>query len=275
MGISGLLLMLFLGALLYWSALAPTHEGEWQILHARLPDIKMGQDDNGQFYQLTNLRDFRYRPDGGIAAAEYREGRYSLADLRRVWLGISHFGGNGFAHTFLSFEFAGDNFLVASVEARMRPTQNYNPLFGLVRQYNKIIVLGTEADIIGLRTHIRGERVLLYPLQFDTSQSTYLFQALMGDAQQLGREPEFYNTLLDNCATNLLKYAPDYRFYTSLIDYRLILPGFSDAVAWEKGWINNAETLEDLRFYAEINPALTAPDAGDFSQMIRRGWSVP
>src|SRR5690606_20776437 len=181
--------------------------------------------------------------------------------------------GYGFAHTFLSFEFADGQYLVASVEARMRPEQNYHPLFGLIRQYNKIVVLGTEADIIGLRSHIHSEQVLLYPLQLEAAQTTYLFQALMGDAQQLVELPEFYNTLLDNCTTNLLKHAPGYRFYTSLVDYRLMLPGYSDAVAWEKNWINADQPLEKLREQARINPALTKPEAENFSQMIRRGWN--
>src|SRR5690606_39808368 len=141
----GLLLVLSLGAVLYWSAQTPSHDGDWQTAHARLPVVASGHDERGQFYQLTNLRDFRYHMDGSIAAAEYRSGRFAAADLRRIWFGISHFGGYGLAHTFLSFEFADGQYLVASVEARMRPEQNYHPLFGLIRQYNKIVVLGTEA----------------------------------------------------------------------------------------------------------------------------------
>lgn len=271
----GLLLVMSLGAVLYWSAQVPGHAGNWQASHARLAGVASGHDERGQFYHLTNLRDFRYRTDGSIAAADYREARFAVADLRRIWFGISHFGGYGFAHTFLSFEFADEQYLVASVEARMRPDQNYHPLFGLIRQYNKIVVLGTEADIIGLRSHIRGEQVLLYPLQLDAAQTEYLFHALMGDAQQLVERPGFYNTLLDNCTTNLLKHAPGYRFYTSLIDYRLMFPGYSDAVAWEKNWINTDQPLEELRERARINPALTTPEAEDFSQMIRRGWRSP
>lgn len=269
----GLLLVLSLGAVLYWSAQIPSHDGAWQAAHARLPEVALGHNERGQFYQVTNLRDFRYHPDGSIAAAEYRSGRFALAELRQVWFGISHFGGYGFAHTFLSFEFADGQYLVASIEARMRPEQNYHPLFGLIRQYNKILVLGTEADIIGLRSHTRSERVLLYPLQLEAAQATHLFHALMGDAQQLVELPEFYNTLLDNCTTNLLKHAPGYRFYTSLVDYRLMLPGYSDAVAWEKNWINADQPLEKLREQARINPALTKPEAENFSQMIRRGWN--
>src|SRR5690606_19116865 len=104
-----------------------------------------------------------------------------------------------------SFEFSNNEFLAASVEARLRPGQSYSPLMGLMRQYNKLIVLGSEADIIGLRSHIRAERVLLYPLQLNQAQMEYVFHSFMKDAQALEQQPGFYNTLLDNCTTNLLK----------------------------------------------------------------------
>ena len=260
------------GASLYWSALKPSHYGEWQVLQQRLPTVELGQDERGEFYRIDNLRDFRYHPDGSIAQVEYRAARYAATDLQRIWLGISHFGGYGLAHTFLSFEFSNNEFLAASVEARLRPGQSYSPLMGLVRQYNKLIVLGSEADIIGLRSHIRAERVLLYPLQLEQTQMDYVFHALMKDAQALEQQPDFYNTLLDNCTTNLLKYDPDYRFYTSLLDYRLLLPGYSDAVAQEKGWIASAQSLNDLRLQATIDVAAGGPERDDFSQTIRRGY---
>lgn len=268
----GLLFVVMLGASLYWSALKPTHHGEWQALQRQLPVVELGQGERGDFYHISNLRDFRYHTDGAVAQAQYREGRYDVADLQRVWLGISHFGGYGLAHTFLSFEFAHDEFLAASVEARLRPGQSYSPFMGLVRQYNKIIVLGSEADIIGLRSHVRAERVLLYPLELDQAQRVYLLRSMMKDAQALAQQPDFYNTLLDNCTTNLLKYDPEYRFYTSLLNYRLLLPGFSDVVAQKKGWISTAQPLATLRLQATIDVDLGGPEGEGFSRAIRRGY---
>lgn len=264
-----------LGAALYWSALRPTHEGVWQSLQSRLPIVTIDQGENGDIYRIDNLRDFRYHPDGAIATPQYFSAQYQPADLQQVWLGISHFGGYGFAHTFLSFEFSEQLFLVASVEARLRADQSYNPLFGLVRQYNKLVVLGSEADVIGLRSHIRSERVLLYPLTLSKEQMQYLFRAVMVDAQQLSMRPSFYNTLLDNCTTNLLKHDPDYHVYNSLIDYRLLLPGYSDAVVQERGWMPDGASLESLRQRATVVVTeKVGLDAEGFSQAIRRGWQV-
>lgn len=264
----GLLILFFM----YLFTRVPTHEGEWSLLQTRLPQVELRQDEETSFYRIENLRDFRYHPDGRVQRAEYRTADFSPADLQQVWLGISHFGDYGLAHTFLSFEFANDQFLAASVEARTRPGQSYNPFLGLMRQYNKIVVLGTEVDIIGLRTHIRGERVLLYPLQLNAEERQYLFNAMMVDAQQIARQPGFYNTLLDNCTTNLLKHDPDYRFYTSLLDYRLLLPGFSDEVMQEKGWLGMGEPFIDLRVRATINAHLISHEAESFSRAIRQGY---
>jgi hypothetical protein len=266
-----ILLGLFILFCMYLFTRTPTHEGEWSPLQTRLPQIALHEGAE-PYYHIENLRDFRYNADGSVQRADYRSADFAPADLQQVWLGISHFGGYGLAHTLLSFEFTDDQFLAVSVEARLRPGQSYHPFLGLLRQYNKMVVLGTEADIIGLRTHIRNERVLLYPLQLTEEERHYLFQALLRDAQQIAQQPDFYNTLLDNCTTNLLKHDPDYRFYTSLLDYRLLLPGFSDEVIQEKGWLATDKSIMDLRARATINAALIPVDAEDFSQGIREGY---
>jgi hypothetical protein len=51
-----------------------------------------------------------------------------------------------------------------------------------------------------------------------------------------------------------------------------LLPGYSDAVAQEKGWIATDKSLVDLRSIALIDSSLVSPDSEDFSQVIRRGW---
>lgn len=268
-----LFIVLIITPLVYLWSLIPTNDGEWSPLQARLPLVQQMQASDGLHYHISNLRDFRFAADGSVVAPNYLAQDYALADLQRVWFGISHFGGHGLAHTFLSFEFSGDRFLVASVEARLHSAQTYHPLSGILRQYNKLIVLGTEQDIVGLRSHIRHERVLLYPLDLQPPERRYVFATMMQDAQDIYDNPVFYNTLFDNCTTNLLKYAPGYRFYTSLLDYRLLLPGYSDEVAQEKNWITNSRSLTDLRALALVDAQKVTIDAPDFSRVIRQSWN--
>lgn len=257
---------------LYLSSRNASNDGEWMPLQAQLPTIQITELNNTVMYRIDHVRDFRYAANQTITQNNYMTETYALEDLQQVWLGISHFGGKGLAHTFLSFEFSGDRFLAASVEARLHPEQHYNPIFGLFRQYAKMVVLATEQDVIGLRTHIRHEKVLLYPLQLNSDQQQFVFKSVMADAQAISQKADFYNTLLDNCATNLLKYDPDYRFYTSLLDYRLLLPGFSDEVAQEKGWIDENQSLLTLREQATINPESIDVSADNFSELIRQSW---
>lgn len=251
--------------------LTPSHEGDWGALQGRIPTVTRGPE--GQ-YAISGIRDFRYNSDGSVAESRYLDEQIDLAGLQRIWLGISHFAPMGLAHTFLSFEFSDQRFLVASVEARLNASQSYSPLKGLLRRYHKMIVLGTEADIIGLRSHIRQEQVLLYPLQLTKDEQEYVLRAILNDVQAIEQQPAFYNTLLDNCLTNLVKHDPDFRHWWSLTDYRLLLPGFSDGLAWERGWINNSLTLGEARQRAEIDPAETEPADGAFSMKIRSGWST-
>lgn len=267
-----ILILIILALGFYLSSLNASNEGEWTPLQAQLPTIQITEQNNTTTYHINHVRDFRYAADQTITQNRYLTEIYALEDLQQVWLGISHFGGKGLAHTFLSFEFSGNRFLAASVEARLHSEQHYNPVFGLFRQYAKMVVLATEQDVIGLRTHIRHEKVLLYPLRPNSDQQQFVFKSIMADAQAISQKADFYNTLLDNCATNLLKYDPDYRFYTSLLDYRLLLPGFSDEVAQEKGWIDANQSLLTLREQATINPENIDVSADNFSELVRQSW---
>lgn len=250
-------------------ALRPSHEGDWSTAQARIPLITSPHTGH---YAISGIRDFRYHADGSVAEVRYLDEVIDLDGLQRIWLGISHFAPMGLAHTFLSFEFADQHFMVASVEARLNTTQSYSPLKGLLRRYHKMIVLGTEADIIGLRAHIRQERVLLYPLQLTADEQRYVLREVLNDARDIAQQPAFYNTLLDNCLTNLAKHDPAFRHWWSFTDYRLLLPGFSDGLAWQKGWVSNQITLSEARQRAQIDPTSAQPDQGHFSNNIRAGW---
>ncbi|WP_168926794.1 DUF4105 domain-containing protein [Nitrincola schmidtii] len=262
---------LFLILLIWIIVKKPSHEGEWHPLQAQLPSVELVADR----YKVSNIRDFLYDHEGSVTSANYLTQEYSLDQLIGVWLGLSHFAGYGFAHAFLSFEFANPDaksdsvFLVVSVEARIRPEQRYSPLKGLFRNYQRINVLGTEEDIIGLRSYVRGEKVYLYPLTLPIEHQHYLFNSLMEETQTLNQQPAFYNTLLHNCVTSLLKHDPDYRFSRHMFDYRVLLPGFGDEFAQEKGWLEQGVDISLLRAKGRISASVN-PQEQTFSELIRQ-----
>ncbi len=251
----------------------PSHQGPWLLGQTQLPEVTVM---DSRYFYVDNLRDFRYNSTGEIRSADYRQSVYDIDLLEDVWLGVSHFSGMGLAHAFVSFGFTDGQYLAVSFEARLRPEQEYSPVKGLLNQYPKMLVLGTEADIIGLRSHIRGERVLLYRLQLDEAQQAYLLRGLMADVTDILEKPRFYNTLLDNCVTSLLRHDPEHSTWSGLLDYRVLLPGFGDGFAQKKGWISDELTLDELREQARVDGTIS-PENPEYSEQIRvsKKGSVP
>lgn len=245
----------------------PSNEAVWQPQFERLPVIELNNDE----IKITNVRDFRYHPDKTVKTANYLTETYSLSQMQQVWYGISHFGPHGLAHVLLSFEFADGKYLVLSIEARLKKRHvfGYNALKGLFGTYTKIMVLATEQDVIGLRTHIRGEKVYLYPLQISELYTKALLLNYLGRAQSLNITPDFYNSITDNCMTSLLIESQDFDSIASWMDRRILLPGNSDQLAYELDFIDSSRPFEEVKRDAYVDPAETELDDVEFSRKIR------
>lgn len=262
-----MVLYLIAAIVIYIFSLSPSFEGPWKPEYERLAHV----DIQGRTLLVRNIRDKQYKSADKLEHA-YIERSFHLDDLKQLWYGVSHFGAHGFAHSFLSFEFANDEFLVLSVEARLTPEQSYNPIVGALRQYNKIFVLSTERDVIGLRSHIRNEKVLLYPTSIGEKEKVeHFLLALLNEVNELYQEPAFYNTLLDNCLSNLLKHT-SFHDEISALDLRVLLPGYSDKLSYELGITPNDISFEEARFRARVRPEVTSIDSEGYSKMIRCGW---
>jgi len=265
-GLLILVLMLLLMSFLIFST--PSNDADWQTQFQVLPTVALEKDT----ITVKNVRDFRYNDDDTIAEIRYLDQRYRLSEFVDAWYGISHFGDNGLAHVLMSFEFSGDKFLVVSIEARLenKHVKGYNPLKGLFRSYAKTIVLATEQDVIGLRTHIRGERFYLYKLDVPELYTKPLLLNFLREAQVLTRKPTFYNTFIDNCMTGLLAQSDQFRNISSWLDRRFLLPGNSDKIAHELGYIDNSLSIVEMRKKALVNPQGSKIDDADFSRRIRQ-----
>ena len=245
---------------------SPSNDANWQTQVKILPTISL----DGDVIAIKNVRDFRYVDDGSIAHARYLDQEYQLSKFVQAWYGISHFGPHGLAHVFMSFEFSDDQFLVVSIEARLEEKQvKYSPLKGLARAYTKTIVLATEQDVIGLRTHIRREPVYLYKLEVPELYTKPLLLNFLREAQVLTREPTFYNTIADNCLTGLLAQSDQFRSVFSWMDTRILLPGNSDEIAYDLAYIDNSGSLEQIRERALIKADLVNVADENFSRKIR------
>ncbi len=261
--------MLLTGLVVYLSLQKASNDGNWLPQHTRLPSAQL----NGDQILIQGLRDFRYNSDESVAQSSYLDRGYSLADLAGVWLGISHFGGNGMAHVLLSFQFGSDvnaDYLALSIEARLEQEDaEYHPIKGLFRNYTKLIVLATEQDVIGLRTHVRGEPLYLYRLDIPQLHQRALLLNFLRLAESLNAQPDFYNTLLDNCMTGLLAESHRFGNWWHWLDHRILLPGNADDLAHELGLIDNDRPLDELRQQALVDPSQSQINDPDFSRAIR------
>ncbi|MBT8140954.1 MAG: DUF4105 domain-containing protein [Gammaproteobacteria bacterium] len=247
----------------------PSNDAKWKPQYALLPEIDL-DDDN---ISIKNLRDFRYHPDKSIAQANYKNETFKLSKMQKVWYGISHFGPHGLAHVLLSFEFSDGKYLVLSIEARLKKRHlGYNALKGLFGTYTKFMVFATEQDVIGLRTHVRGEKLYLYPLDISELYTKALLLNYLGRAQSLHTTPSFYNSVTDNCMTSLLIESQDFDNIVSWMDRRVLFPGYSDEIAHELDLIDNNRPLEELRRMALVDPAVTTLEDPDFSKKIRANF---
>lgn len=261
-------LTLTIALILLLTLKTPSNDADWQTQYKRLPSVELENDT----IHIKNVRDFRYNQDLSIKEVRYLDQDYQLSEFVTAWYGLSHFGENGLAHALMSFEFTGNRFLVVSIEARQQEkhVNGYHPVKGLFRAYTKTIVLATEQDVIGLRTHIRGEPLYLYKLNVPELYTKPLLLNFLREAQVLNRKPTFYNTLIDNCMTGLLAQSEQFRNISSWIDTRILLPGNSDEIIYELGYIDTSKPFIKVREDALINPAIVEIEDVDFSSKIRR-----
>lgn len=244
----------------------PSNDAIWKAQYSKLPEIDL-QDDK---ITIKNVRDFRYNPDKSIKTEKYSSEIYHLSKMQKVWYAISHFGPNGLAHVLLSFEFSDGKYLVVSIEARLKEKHlGYNALRGLFGTYTKTIVLASEQDVIGLRTHIRKEKVYLYPLEISELYTKALLLNYLGRAQSLNVKPAFYNSILDNCMTGLLEESLEYGSMVSWMDRRILFPGYSDNLAYENEFIDTSKSFKEVKQEALVNPDGFDIDDEEFSKKLR------
>ena len=241
---------------------SPSHDREWIAGQDRLPEVVF----DGDVATVRNVRDFRYDEAGAVAEPRYEDRRYDLTQLDSVWYGISQISSfKGIAHTFLSFGFSDGSYLAVSIEARREAGEEYGPIRGLFRNYEVIYVLGDERDVIGLRSHIQRLPVRLYRIAIGREEGAWLLRALLQEADEINRTPRFYNTLIDNCTTGIAKYATPMPAWRRLLDYRIVLPGYSDRLVRDLGLLGSAEAGERPL----IDPDRGTPGSDSFSKDIR------
>lgn len=246
----------------YLFAVQPRHDRDWTEDQSRLPDVHW----EGDRFTITDFRRFRYRAVDDWDARWTTE-TFDLNDLVGADMGIEQFASlEAVAHTFVSFRFADGRVLAASVEIRKENGESFSPLKGMFRQYEKMVVLGDERDLVELRAVHREDEVTLHPLHISRERVVDFLRSLLDETAAIHEAPVFYHTVLASCSSSL---AVHIRAVEPLgWDLRMFLPGYADVLAHELGWLGPGE-LSELRQAHRVD-ATAAGGREDFSILIRQ-----
>jgi hypothetical protein len=255
----------------------PSNQRDWSPDQAVLARAEF----DGERVTVRNVRNFEYRSVHEYAV-RYETRSYDLSKLDSMWFMVERFGPHdemtpAIAHTLLSFGFGGE-YVAVSVEIRKERGESYSPWKGLLRQYELMYVVADERDVIGLRTNHRRDTVYLYPVRAPVEAMRRAFVEMLQRANQLAEAPEFYNTLTSTCTTNLVRHVNTIAPARIPPSYKVILPAYSDSLAYDLGLIPNEQPLEQVRAAHRIDAL--AQELGvraDFSRALRRraGILVP
>jgi hypothetical protein len=246
--------------------LQPSNDRDWVPEHTLLAWAELN-GDNLTVHNVRNCEFYSYRD----CLVDHYDRTYRLSELRSVdFLVVPFNGAEALAHTMLSFGFANGDYLGVSVEVRLEKGEEYHPVNGLLKQFEIIYVVADERDLIRVRTEHRDCDVLAYRSKATPAQARALLLDIMNRVNTLHDNPEFYDTLSNNCTTNIVRHinrlAPDRVPY----DYRVLLPGFADHLAYELGLIDNSVPFAELRRHARLNDQVARyRDSEQFSTAIR------
>lgn len=249
------LIYLVSGILVAWVILVivfrPSHDREWEFGQESLP--RFVEQGDGTF-SVENFRNFDWNDDGsGVLNYETRTIDPKKIETADVF--ISHFDDfEGLAHIFITFGTTDGEHLVVSLETRREKGEKFSPILGILRQFEIIYVVGSERDIAGLRTDVRGERVYLYPTNASPEGVRNLFYKLVEDINDVYETPRMYNTLTHNCTNEITRPVEEISDIDFPLTWKSILPGYFDEILFA------IELIPFNKVFSEIKAAHLIPN---------------
>ena len=239
----------------------------WRADLMVLPHVEF----EGETITIRNVRNCRYRSESDYDVRHY-DMRFRLTDVRTIDFIIVPFKETALlAHTMLSFGLADGRHFVVSVEARLEQDQDYSAVAAAGRRFPLTYVVADERDVILLRTLVRDVEVYLYPGRAQPQQIQDLLVDMLARVNQLHRQPEYYDSLTNNCTTNLVDHVNKLRPGRIPRDWRVLLPGHSDRLAYELGLLEIQGPFEYARSNYQVNQlAGLYADDPEFSKRIRK-----
>lgn len=220
---------------------------------------------------IRNIRNAHYLTEEDYVL-NYYDKTFDLAKLTSVdFIVVPFKEAPSLAHTMLSFGFEDRDYVVISVEARLEKGETYSPVRGSMQELELMYVIGDERDLITLRTEHRDVDVYVYRANVRPEEIRAMFVDMLKRANKLAKHPEFYDTVTNNCTTNIVDHINKLRPNLIPYSYAILLPGHSDRLAYDLGLLDKSVPFDQLKRRALVNPrAAIFASSEDFSQQIRR-----
>jgi len=177
---------------------------------------------------------------------------------------------DGVAHVFVCFGFSDGQHVAVSVEGRRVEGRPYRVIASMFRQYQLIYVIGDERDVVGKRGAIWKAPVRFYPARTTPERMRAIFVDMMQRAHSLEEHPEFYHLLVNNCMNNITYHLRRLGGRPLPADWRLLLTGFSDRLAYRYGFLDTELPFEKAREAYRIDPWMQTTELDEtFSVRLR------
>lgn len=235
--------------LAWWLSQKPSIYRDWDSVDAITPQITW----SGNTARINNIRNHIWKSDIDFTPW-YLDLSYSLDEIEWMQYIITPFSEyDGPAHAMISFSFSGWRHIVISPEIRKEKWESFDAVNGLLNQYELYYLVATEDDIIKLRTNYRNNQVYMYPIKTEKEKIQSIFRSMLVRTDKLIKEPEFYNTIWNNCATSVLSHANAFRIDKLDAWIQSLLPARSNELIYNAGLIDTNLSITEAREYYRID----------------------
>ncbi|MGH7354888.1 MAG: DUF4105 domain-containing protein [Candidatus Rokuibacteriota bacterium] len=265
-------LVVFAAVTVWWLRIPASNDRFWQ------PDVSVTPwaEIDGDRVTVHGVRNFDYRTETEFVP-RWEDRTYDLGKLDSVDLVAVYWAGPAIAHIFLSFGFAGRDYLAISIETRKEQGESYSTIAGFFKQYELVYIVADERDVIRVRTNYRQpqEDVYVYRVRGPIENGRRVFLDYLKGMNALKAHPQFYNTLTTNCTTGALMHTrvnPG----SPPLSWKILLTGYVPEYIYGLGRLDTRRPFTELQRMSNVNKRAHAADQDPaFSQRIRDGLPLP
>lgn len=244
---------------------------DWEVGMDRLPTIERVDDQ----ITIRNVRNFQHGCFGEYDPA-FETRTFSLSEVETIDFIVVPFSfARGLAHTMTSFGFSDGRYITISVEARRRHGESYSLFKGLFGFFPLMYIVADERDAIGLRSVCRCDDVFMFPSAAKPTDAREMFLEVLDRIDRLSKIPERYNTLFNNCLTNIRTHVNHIWPRRVPYGWRVLFSGHAAFLAHELGLLKKHEGFASAHDEYQISHrARKHINADDFSRLIREPFAV-